>query len=97
MWTIAIPMFACMVATGLIFSNATVMAFTPFRHLAGTAGSLFGCLQITGTFITTWAISGLIQHNQTPLASVFLVLSIIACITTFGIARLPVRTPKEPS
>lgn len=60
-WTVVGPMVVFMIGFGLIMPSAYAMGMAPYAHIAGTAGSLYGCVQMgmgaLGSFATA-AIPG---------------------------------------
>lgn len=76
--SILCPSLIFFFGTGFIFANAMAGAFTPFPHMAGVAGALFGCLQIFGGSVSSAFMTQLRYDTPTPLAIFFLV--IIACM-----------------
>ena len=45
-WAVLLPMFGCMVATGLVMLNATGAALAPYPKMAGSASALMGFVQM---------------------------------------------------
>ena len=45
-WAVLLPMFGCMVATGLVMPNATGAALAPYPKMAGSASALMGFVQM---------------------------------------------------
>ncbi len=65
---ILIPMTLFSMGSGFALSNSFAGAFHPFPTMSGSAGALFGCIQILGAALASALISQLPQHNQIPLA-----------------------------
>lgn len=84
---IMLPMASCIVGCGLILSNAATGAFIPFPKIAGTAGGLYGCLQVLGAFITGQIISVFHIQNQIPLATTIISLSLLGITSYFFLIR----------
>lgn len=78
--------FFCMGA-GFVFSNAPAGALQPFAKIAGSAGGLFGFLQITGGVASSAIMAHYSTTSQQPLA-VFLVTIAIICLISFCGTRL---------
>lgn len=45
-WSLMLPLALFTLGAGLIFSNSVVGAMQPFADIAGTAGAVYGCLQM---------------------------------------------------
>lgn len=69
------------ISGGLVFSNSMVGAFHRFPHMAGTAGALYGSIQVLGSFIVSFLITQLPQENTHILGFVYFLLGLMAyCI-----------------
>ncbi len=80
-WVIVLPMTIIMLGNGLIFGNVMTAAFTPFGHIAGSAGALYGSMQIFGTIICG-LIAAIIKFDQQLfLALILLALSFISLVS----------------
>lgn len=73
-YVILIPVILFIIGAGFIYSNAFAIAFTPFAHMAGIAGALYGAIQVMVAAITSSLMSMLHEHNQLPLSIIFLFL-----------------------
>lgn len=71
-WVIMIPIVLFYFGSTFIWPNAFASAFTPFGHIAGYAGALYGFMQISGGAVISGLISYLPDTNQIPLALVFI-------------------------
>jgi DHA1 family 2-module integral membrane pump EmrD-like MFS transporter len=71
---VSIPMTLYIISTGIIFPNASVGALTPFRHMAGSAGAVYGSLQTFGSFFAT-LIASMLPDTLLVLALILLVIS----------------------
>jgi DHA1 family 2-module integral membrane pump EmrD-like MFS transporter len=80
---VMLPVVISITGCALIFSNAAAGAFIPFPKIAGTAGGLYGCLQILASFITGQIISLFQINSQMPLAMAFLSLSLLGLACYF--------------
>lgn len=69
--------------TNWIFSNAAAKAMTPLAEIAGTAGALFGAIQIIFSSLCTGFIANLRTSNQLSLAIIFLIVSAATFFTYF--------------
>lgn len=77
-WVIIIPVTIYMVGSALIFPNASAGALSPFPKIAGTAGSIFGFLQILGGALSSALISLNKEENQLPMGIALLITAILA-------------------
>ncbi|OGT26215.1 MAG: hypothetical protein A3I77_06220 [Gammaproteobacteria bacterium RIFCSPLOWO2_02_FULL_42_14] len=80
-WAIMIPVVIYIVGCSMIFSNAYAGAMHGFPTMAGTAGALFGFLQILGGSISSYLMSLTKTYNQIPLSIALLLSAILALIT----------------
>ena len=87
-FVIMIPVILYIVGASMIFSNAYAGAFHPFAKMAGTAGAIFGFLQILGGAVGSMLMSFSHSYNQVPLSLTLIASSvsafIIIVITTHG-------------
>lgn len=92
--TIVAPMCILTLGTCFIYSNAMAAAFTPFGHIAGQTGALYGALQLFTAF-TVSTLASLLPNNSTiPLALVLTGLALTSGLIyltmikdTFRLAR----------
>lgn len=73
-WTVALPIFVFYFGVTFIWSNAFALAFTPFGHIAGYAGALYGFMQICGG-AAICGIASFLPDSSTQ----FLALLIMGC------------------
>lgn len=66
-----------LIGAGLVFGNSTAGAFHPFPHIAGSAGALFGTLQVFGTALTSYFVA-LASENPYILGITFTLLALTA-------------------
>lgn len=85
-----LPAMLLVFSSGLIFSNAVVGAFMPFRHIGGAAGALFGSIQMLGGFIASAIASHLAVHNMRAIAVELVVIASIAMGVKWSV-RIPRR------
>jgi len=78
---IMIPVVIYILGSSFVFSNAYAGAMHSFSEMAGTAGAVFGFLQILGGAISSSLMSVMKSYNQVPLAIVLLLSAIAALIT----------------
>lgn len=67
-----------MIGSSLIFPNASAGALSPFPKIAGTAGYIFGFLQILGGALSSALISLSKEENQPPMGIALLITAILA-------------------
>lgn len=80
---VVVPFVIFAAGTGLVYANAFVGAFSPFKGIAGTVGSLYSCLQISGAFLASVLAAHLPARNQLMLAALLTLLSLISSIVYF--------------
>lgn len=76
-----IAIFAFLFGITLIWPNAFSRAFAPFGAIAGYAGSLYSCMQLGGGAIIGWVSAFIPDHRPYPLALVFILTALGACLT----------------
>lgn len=69
---IIVPLIVLLLACKLIFVNCFTLALKDLKHMAGTAGALYGMMQTLGTVISTSIASFITATSQLPIAVVFL-------------------------
>lgn len=77
---IILPMGLFTFGAAMMFSNSFAGAFQPFGHIAGSAGALYGCIQLLGGSATSTLIATLNEINQIPLALVLISISLCGYI-----------------
>lgn len=92
---VIIPMSIFVIGIGVVSANAGAGALSPFGHIAGIAGSLYGCLQIFVTFIISSIAAHLHTNNQQTLAGTLIILSIGAGLFYYLLAVKWQETTKE--
>lgn len=70
---IVLPILFFMLGSSLVFPNSSAGALTPFPKIAGTAGALFGFMQILGGAIASSLIALTDRHDQLPIALAFII------------------------
>lgn len=75
---ILIPLFLFYFGVTFIWPSAFTGAFTPFGHIAGYAGALFGSLQIGGAAVLGVIVAYLPHDNQLPLALLIMLTAVLA-------------------
>lgn len=79
-WAISIAVVLFYFGSTFIWPNAFATAFTPFGHIAGYAGALYGFMQICGAASISGIISYLPNNNQFSLSVVMIVSSLFSWI-----------------
>ncbi len=77
-WNVALPIFLFYYGSTFIWPNAFALAFTPFGHIAGYAGALYGAMQIGGGAVITGLTSFLPDHDQSALGVVIVGAALLA-------------------
>jgi DHA1 family bicyclomycin/chloramphenicol resistance-like MFS transporter/DHA1 family 2-module integral membrane pump EmrD-like MFS transporter len=77
---ITLPMFIFFFGSTFIWPNAYSIAFSPFGHIAGYAGALYGFIQLSGAGIISGIISYLPDDNAYILGSVIVLSSFISLL-----------------
>ena len=79
LWPIVIPVAIFFYGTSFIWPNAFATAFSPFGHMAGYAGALYGTTQVGGGAVLASIFSYLPDDNQL----VFSVIITIAALSAW--------------
>jgi Bcr/CflA subfamily drug resistance transporter len=85
---IMLPVLLFMLGSSLVFPNSSAGALIPFPKIAGTAGAIYGFIQILGGAISSSLMSLLEDQNQLPIAIAFIACSIIS-IMVFNLLKKP--------
>lgn len=80
-FVILIPLSVFSVGAGLAFANGSAGALHYFPKIAGSAGSLFGCMQILGGTLASALMAGVHASNQIPLSMVLSLLGFAALLS----------------
>jgi len=80
LYSIVIPVILFYFGTTLLWPNAYAIAFTPFGHIAGYAGALYGFMQLCGGAVISSLVSYLPSDNQRPLALIIIITSMMGWI-----------------
>ncbi len=75
---LAIPVIIFLFGAVFIFPNAFGIAFTPFGHIAGYAGALYGFMQMGGAAFHSFILSFIPENTQVPLGVTMLISSLLA-------------------
>ncbi len=77
---IVLPMALFCMGAGLTFQNASAGALESFGHIAGSAGAIYGTLQISGGALISAFITLLHEKTQLPLAATQMSLALLAML-----------------
>ena len=75
---IMLPLLLFNFASTFIWPNAFALAFTPFGHIAGYTGALYGFFQVSGAVILAALMSYLPKQDPVALAMVIMICSLAA-------------------
>lgn len=78
---IMLPLTAFFFGLALLGVCCSAAAMTPFGHLAGSAGALWGSLQFFLTFASSFVFAHVAATTQIPFAWVLLILSALALLS----------------
>ncbi|VVC75702.1 Bicyclomycin resistance protein [Aquicella siphonis] len=92
-FVIVTPIVIFSMGAGFTFSNAFAGAFHPFPKMAGTAGALYGCIQVLGAALMSAGISILPEHNQIPLALVLTLLGLFSLMSLRLLVGIKTEAP----
>lgn len=82
LFTLLLPTLIAAVGTGLIFANAISAAYSNFKENIGSAGSVFGCLQILLTVVASYLVS-LCAVTPFFLASIFFIMCLAGLLISY--------------
>ncbi len=77
---IILPIMVYMMGSSLVFPNSSAGAFGPFAKIAGSAGAVFGFMQVLGGVVSSSVISMMHDDNQLPMAMAFIVSASMAAV-----------------
>jgi len=80
---VIIPMMIIIMSSGLVFSNAMAGALRKFSDIAGSAGALYGCIQIFASFIASAIAAKLHETTQVPMASLLSVITLLGVVVVY--------------
>lgn len=82
---IMLPMAIFSLGASISFSNAFAAAFQPFAKIAGSAGALYGCLQVLGGSLASGLMSALQEETQMPLALFLTLVGIFSYLSQYWV------------
>lgn len=68
-WVLMLPMVSYAIGMGLVMPHAMAIALAPFPHIAGTASSLLGFIQMSVSAVTSALVGRLLQDSPLPMLS----------------------------
>ncbi|HAT1749710.1 TPA: hypothetical protein ACT9KV_000231 [Legionella pneumophila] len=74
------PILLFMMGSSLVFPNSSAGALTPFPKIAGTAGALFGFMQILGGAGSSSLVALSHDQNQLPIAIAFIITALLSIL-----------------
>jgi len=77
---IIIPVMIIVFGAAFIPINAMVSALQPFKHIGGSAGALYGSLQMFGAFLMSF-VGSLLVNNRQELSLIYLLITTTAWYT----------------
>lgn len=80
LWCILSSILIFLFGSTLIWPNAFAAAFTPFGHIAGYAGSLYGFMQLLGGFVFGSFIGVMDGIDQKILAEILIAVSLLSLL-----------------
>ena len=89
---IVVPMISFYFGSTLIWPSIFAGAFAPFGKIAGYAGSLYSFFQLGGGAVISAIVSYLPDTDQIPLASIFMICSVLSWII-FEVVVVCNKTP----
>lgn len=78
LWSVTLPSFFITLAIGITIPNATASAFSSIEESIGTAGAVYGFLQITITMLITYLIAMMHIQTQNTLGIIILVIALLS-------------------
>lgn len=91
---IVLPMALFCMGAGLTFQNASAGALESFGHIAGSAGAIYGTLQISSGALISAFMTLLHEKTQLPLAATQMVLALLAMLAWRAAQRADNRAKK---
>lgn len=86
-WVIMLPVAILSLGVGFTFANAFAGAFHPFPTMSGSAGALYGFIQVLGASVASALMATLHASTQIPLAIMLTLLGLFSLISLITLAR----------
>ena len=77
---LVLPMSLYSIAMGLVLPHAMAIALRPFPHIAGTASSLLGFIQMSLSAAASALIGGFLSDSPLPMIHLLLGISLVALL-----------------
>jgi len=94
-FNVMLPITIFALGTGFSFQNAFAGAFQSFPHIAGSAGALYGFIQILGGSLSSTLVAHLHESNALPLAVVLFSFGFLSLLSWKFLAAVPVESEVE--
>ncbi|MEP1471402.1 MAG: multidrug effflux MFS transporter [Halieaceae bacterium] len=91
MLALIVPMVAYSAALGLVLPHAMAIALRPFPHIAGTASSLFGFVQMALSASATAVMGYFLVNSPLPMIQAMFVITVLALALALQVNRLASR------
>jgi DHA1 family bicyclomycin/chloramphenicol resistance-like MFS transporter len=88
LYTLILPMVTYSAALGLVLPHAMAIALRPFAHIAGTASSLFGFVQMTLSAAATAFMGYFLVNSPIPMIQAMFVITLVAFALAVRVERL---------
>ena len=88
---LVLPMSLYSIAMGLVLPHAMAIALRPFPHIAGTASSLLGFIQMSLSAAASALIGGFLSDSPLPMIHLLLGISLVALLLGLRVHRLYLR------
>jgi len=88
LYTLILPMVTYSAALGLVLPHAMAIALRPFAHIAGTASSLFGFVQMTLSAAATAVMGYFLVNSPVPMIQAMFVITLMAFALAVRVERL---------
>ncbi len=95
LWSVIFPIVLFFSGSTLIWPNAFATAFTPFGHIAGYAGSLYGFMQLSGGALIGSFAARLPETDQRMLAVLIISTSVMALLI-YQFVVVPMIDKEDP-
>lgn len=88
MLALILPMVAYSAALGLVLPHAMAIALRPFAHMAGTASSLFGFVQMALSATATAVMGYFLVNSPMPMIQAMFVITTLSLVLAVQVNRL---------
>ena len=96
LWSIIIPVSIFFYGSSFIWPNAFATAFSPYGHIAGYAGALYGTTQVAGGAVLASIFAYLPDDNQL-IFSIIITIAVLSAWLLYEIFVFPNLEKKEES